>query len=408
MDPPLGLGLRDPLDAVGAALVLEDRVGAVALDRERHLLEATDLGSALGEDLGAEAALLGVAGEHLVEIAGEQGRLVAPGPGTDLDEDVLVVVGVALDHRQADLLGELLEPGRGLGDDPAQLLVLVVGEQLAGTFEIVVERPPLARQPRRRPRARCTRARPRRSAPGRRSRRDPTSRARGRRSRSSIWLTSCSIIEPESDGTSTWSSSLGVAMLDLQGRVVDLEPLVDLVLEREPFAVAVGLGVDQHVGGKRREARGDLPDVQVVDLDHARHRDHRVADLVRVESAGSRLEEDAARLPEQAVGGVEHDRGDDQRGDPVGLVEAGRQDDEPGDRGEDEGGEVGEEVLEGSLDVERFAVRLRERPGRDQVDGDPEDRHGEDDAALDRRRVDQPPDALVRRSAARARAGSRR
>ena len=196
VDPPLRLGLRHPLDAVGAALVLEHRVGAVALDRERDLLEAADLGRALGEDLGAEAALLGVAGEHLVEVAREQRRLVAPGAGADLDEDVLVVVGVALDHRQADRLGELLEPGRSLGDDPAQLLVLVVGEQLAGPLEVVVERPPLAGQPRWRPRARCTRARPRRSAPDRRSRRGPTSRARGRRSGSSIWLTSCSIMSP--------------------------------------------------------------------------------------------------------------------------------------------------------------------------------------------------------------------
>ena len=92
-------------------------------------------------DLGREAALLGVAGQHLVEVAGEQRRLVAAGPGADLDQDVLGVVGVALDHRQADLLFELLEPRRRLLDDLAQLRVLaVLGEQLAGPFEVVLQR----------------------------------------------------------------------------------------------------------------------------------------------------------------------------------------------------------------------------------------------------------------------------
>ena len=117
VDPALRLGLGHALHAVGAALELEDRVGALALDREGHLLEAADLGGRLRERLGREAALLGVAGEHLVEVAGEQRRLVAPGPGADLDQDVLGVVGVALDHRQADLLLELLEPRRRLVDD---------------------------------------------------------------------------------------------------------------------------------------------------------------------------------------------------------------------------------------------------------------------------------------------------
>ena len=104
----------------------------------------------LREHLGREAALLGVAGEHLVEVAGEQRRLVAAGAGADLDQHVLVVVRVALDHRQADLLLELLEPRRRLVDDRAQLrVVAVLGEQLAGALEVV--RAASAT----RPRARC-------------------------------------------------------------------------------------------------------------------------------------------------------------------------------------------------------------------------------------------------------------
>ena len=82
--------------------------------------------------LGLEAAALGVAGEHAVEVGGEQAGLLAAGTGADLDDHVLVVVGVGLDHRQPDLLVELLQaPLRG-GEHLAQLRVIaVLGEHLA-------------------------------------------------------------------------------------------------------------------------------------------------------------------------------------------------------------------------------------------------------------------------------------
>ena len=147
MDAALGLGLGHALHPVSAALVLEDRVGALALDREGDLLEAADLGAGLGERLGGEAALLGVAGQHLVEIAGEERGLVAAGPGADLDQDVLGVVGVALDHRQADLLFERLEPRRRVLDHLQQLrVVAVLGQQLPRPLEIVLQLAVLDRQ----------------------------------------------------------------------------------------------------------------------------------------------------------------------------------------------------------------------------------------------------------------------
>jgi len=146
VDAPLRLGFRDPLDAVGAALELEDRVGAIAFDREGHLLETTGLRRRLREHLGREPTQLGVASEHFEEVAGEQRRLVAAGAGADLDDHVLGVVGVTLDHRQPDLLFQLLDPRRRLVDDPPQLLVLTLGEQLACPFEVVAERQVLVRQ----------------------------------------------------------------------------------------------------------------------------------------------------------------------------------------------------------------------------------------------------------------------
>src|SRR5581483_12090277 len=75
VDPPLRLRLRYPLHAVRPALVLEHRVRALAADLEDDLLEAADLGRGRGEQLGLEAARLRVAGQHLVEVAREEGRL---------------------------------------------------------------------------------------------------------------------------------------------------------------------------------------------------------------------------------------------------------------------------------------------------------------------------------------------
>src|SRR5207244_12931780 len=66
VDPALRLGLRDALDAMRAALPLEDGVGAVALDRERDLLEADAVVRARAELLDLEPAPLRVAGEHPV------------------------------------------------------------------------------------------------------------------------------------------------------------------------------------------------------------------------------------------------------------------------------------------------------------------------------------------------------
>jgi hypothetical protein len=111
---------------VGPTLVLEDRVCAVALDGERDLLEPADLGGRLRQHLVTESELVGVAGEHLVEVPREQAGLVPARPGADLHDHVLVVVWIALDHRETDLLTELLEAGGRLGDERPQLGVLAV------------------------------------------------------------------------------------------------------------------------------------------------------------------------------------------------------------------------------------------------------------------------------------------
>ena len=125
------------LHAVRPALVLEDRVGAVAVDGE-GVLAVADL-----ERLDLEAQALGVLGQHAVDVARPQPGLLAAGPALDLDDHVLVVGRIALDHGQADLLVELLQaPARG-GQHLAHLGILALVEQLLRPGGVVGRAAPL-------------------------------------------------------------------------------------------------------------------------------------------------------------------------------------------------------------------------------------------------------------------------
>ena len=121
VDPALRLGVGHALHAVGAALVLVDRVGAVALDREDALLDPAALARADLELLPLEAAPLGVALEHAREVAGPERRLVAADALADLDDHVLVVGRVALDERELQLLLEPRDLGLVVGDHLGEL-----------------------------------------------------------------------------------------------------------------------------------------------------------------------------------------------------------------------------------------------------------------------------------------------
>ena len=140
MDAPLRLRLGHALDAVRAALPLEDGIRAVALDRERGLLEAAGLARARAEVLDAETAPLGVARERAVEIAGPQGGLVASDALADLDDHVLAVGRIGRRERDPQLLLERVAALLELGDELAQDPVA------PRRVEIVMDLPPLLRQ----------------------------------------------------------------------------------------------------------------------------------------------------------------------------------------------------------------------------------------------------------------------
>src|SRR5215203_705774 len=130
----LALGLGHPLDPVRPAFVLEDRVGAVAAYLHGDLPVAPDLGRARRQGTVFEVEAVCVAGVNVVELAGEEGRLVASGAGPDLDDDVLVVVGVAVDELGPYALGEVFDPLLGIprfGREELPLLrVFGLGEEL--------------------------------------------------------------------------------------------------------------------------------------------------------------------------------------------------------------------------------------------------------------------------------------
>src|SRR4051794_10927695 len=137
----LRLRLRHALHAVCPALELEHRVGAVALDLERVRAVVR------AERLCLEPAPFGVAREHPVEVARPQAGLVAARARADLDDHVLLVVRVALDHREPDLLLELLHPRPRRLHLRAQLrIVATLGEHLLRALGVGFRMPPLLRE----------------------------------------------------------------------------------------------------------------------------------------------------------------------------------------------------------------------------------------------------------------------
>src|SRR5205807_9295588 len=93
------------------------------------------------ELLGLEAAPLGVAREHAVDVARPERGLVAADALPDLDDHVLGIGGVALDQRQAKLFLEPVEPLLALAHELAQNGVLASG------LDIGAGLPPILRQP---------------------------------------------------------------------------------------------------------------------------------------------------------------------------------------------------------------------------------------------------------------------
>jgi Ser/Thr protein kinase RdoA (MazF antagonist) len=189
-------------------------------------------------------------------------------------------------------------------------------------------------------------------------------------------------------------------VVDLEGGVGDAVFAAQIGLQVGADRVAVLARGDQHVRGGGGLARGDLPDVQVVDFGHVRAAGHRRAHRRRIEPGRRCLEEDPARFADQPGARVHHQDDDDQGGDRVRPGEPGRQDDDSRYGGRRERIQVGDDVLErpGEVEAPRRAVPAA-RPGDQQggrhVDRDPGQRDAEHRAAGHRGRRHQVPDGGV-------------
>ena len=99
MNAALRLGLGDTLDAMCTGLELQAAVHAAPFNAGDDLLEAAVFAGAVAQDSDAPTLVLGVARVHPVQVAGEQGRLVAARAGADLEEDVAFVVRILGDQQ---------------------------------------------------------------------------------------------------------------------------------------------------------------------------------------------------------------------------------------------------------------------------------------------------------------------
>src|SRR5690606_33567250 len=142
VDPALRLGRRHALHAMHAGLELEPRVRALADDPADDLLVSAVLAFARAQHLDAPALVLGVSAVHPKEIAGEKRRLVAAGPGADLEEQVRVVLRILRHEVQRELALALLEPAlerlRLLLAERPHLRVVAVRE-LLGRGQLLLE-----------------------------------------------------------------------------------------------------------------------------------------------------------------------------------------------------------------------------------------------------------------------------
>src|SRR5207253_3037057 len=130
----LRLGRGHALHALHTGLELELRVRTSARYLEDDLFEATLFGLALREDLGLPAMALGVPRVHAVKIRPEERGLLPALAGTHLDDDVLLVEGIARHELRAQTFGEVIglrrEEGGLLAGEVAQVGVITIDELL--------------------------------------------------------------------------------------------------------------------------------------------------------------------------------------------------------------------------------------------------------------------------------------
>ena len=136
-----GLRLRDALDAVGARLELQAGIGACALHGSHHFLHATQLRLVDGDDVYGKTTALGIHGVHTQQVCSEQRPLFPADACADLQDHVLVVVGVAGQQEDFDLFQQFLAACLGLLEFLlCQFPQFAVGEHLRSLSDGIIAR----------------------------------------------------------------------------------------------------------------------------------------------------------------------------------------------------------------------------------------------------------------------------
>ena len=94
LNAPLRFCFWYSLDTVDAAFIFERLPGVLAFKRKHDLLETAQLRLVRFQNFTGKAMALGVHGIHPIKIPAEKGGLFPTDPGTDLNDDVLPVVGI--------------------------------------------------------------------------------------------------------------------------------------------------------------------------------------------------------------------------------------------------------------------------------------------------------------------------
>src|SRR6185437_8534090 len=160
--------------------------------------------------------------------------------------------------------------------------------------------------------------------------------------------------------------------LELKGRMFHVEVAGQAALQviEDPTDLAPRDAVvgDDDVRGEYRQRRGERPHVQIVHGGHFFEFEEMAAHLLQVDVLGGGLEKNPERGAEKPDGCLHHETHYDERGDRVGAIEPGGDDDDSGNHRPDEGIQVGEDVTVGTFHVERTPVCSGHRHRGGQVD----------------------------------------
>ena len=120
------------------------------------------------------------------------------------------------------------------------------------------------------------------------------------------------------------------------------------LFEFAPAGMTVLVPADEDMGGEGREARGDGPDVEVVDFDNAIGGCHLLAYFPGVQAAGRGFEQDVGRVPKELPRAAQDQEPDGYADQGVGIAPAGKDDGGCGGHRADRTKGIGEYVAQGS------------------------------------------------------------